>query len=210
MVGRKCRSFRAGKARLRELAKLGVAGEAVLQGHVPFLEPTVPRREELRNQFWWCVAGGARGFYVETAYLFTHFSVRGLLDWTAKPLPDGRYDEVCELAAAARKLELTLLAAHRLDDAAAKKTHVDLVDLRQPAALRMFAAPDGVLYALVINRALDRETAVRMTIFYDDDVAYRAVDLLAADNRGRLDQHRQMLIKLPPGGAAVYQLIPLP
>jgi hypothetical protein len=196
------------EARLRELAKLDVRSEAVLQGHVPFLEPTVPRREELRNQFWWCVAGGAQGFYVETAYLFTHFSVRGLLDWTGKPLPDGRYDEVCELAATTRKLEHTLLAARRLDDTAAAKTHVGLVDSRQPAALRLFAAPDGVLYALVINHRLDREAAVRMTILADD-LVFRATDVLADDNRGRLDQHRQMLIKIPPGGAAVYELSPL-
>ena len=89
------------EARFLNLRSFGLPTEAVLQAHVPFLDPAVPAAAEVRNQFWWAMAGGARAFYFETACLYTHFSFRGILSWDLRPLPDGRYDEIRALAATA-------------------------------------------------------------------------------------------------------------
>jgi hypothetical protein len=187
---------------------MGVRAEAVLQAHVAFLEPTMPRREQVRNQYWWALAGGARGFYIETAYLFTHFSVRGLLNWAGQPLPDGRYDEVRELAALTRKLEPMIADADRLDEAAAKAVGVALVPTKKPVSLRLLEDSAGVVYALLINSSLDDPAAVRLTVERDER-SYQAVDVLAEKARGRLDHARQMAIEIPAAGGAVYRLQPI-
>jgi hypothetical protein len=178
--------------------------EAVLQAHVPFREPTVPSPEELRNQYWWCVATGVRGFHVETAFLFTHFSVRGLLSWAAEPLPDGRYDEVRELTATTRKLEEMLVESQPLDPDR-NDTHVALAASRQPLALRLRISTDGTLYAILINSALDAKATGRLTIDAAE-LAYEVIDVLTGARRGRLDNDRRMLVEVAPGGGAVYRL----
>ncbi len=192
------------EARLRELARLDVPMEAVLQAHVPFREPTVPSPEELRNQYWWCVATGVRGFHIETAFLFTHFSVRGLLSWTAEPLPDGRYDEVRELTAITRKLEDMLVESRPLEPAN-DGHHVMLVASRQPLALRLRASVDGTLYAILINSALDTKATGRLTIDAAD-FAYEVTDVLTGTQRGRLDSDRRMFVEVQPGGGVVYRM----
>ncbi|HWB00956.1 MAG TPA: hypothetical protein VG713_20835 [Pirellulales bacterium] len=191
--------------RLRELEKLGIKSEAVLQAHVPFLEPTVPSREALRNQYWWALAGGAKGFFIETAYLFTHFSVRGLLSWTGEPLTDGRYDEVCELAAITRKLEAAIADSDPLDESEASETGIALVRSRHDVALRMRRNAAGTVYAILINGALEAEATVRITAAGSKAV-YRVADLMTGSDRGRLDADRRMIVKLPAGGGAVFRL----
>jgi hypothetical protein len=191
--------------RLRELAKLDVPMEAVLQAHVPFLEPTVPSREELRNQYWWAMAGGAQGFYIETAYLFTHFSVRGILSWTGEPLPDGRYDEVRELAALNDKLAPMIAGSLPCEESEAAPSQVILEPTKQNVALRLRRDGDHAWYAIVINGALDRDAAVRLTVA-SPDVTYRVTDLLTGANRGRFDASRHMAVAAAPGGGAVYRL----
>src|SRR5262249_32588425 len=79
-----------GGGRLLSARRFGLPLDAVLQAHVPFLDPRLPRDVDLRNQFWWALAGGARAFYIECAYNFTHFSNRGLLTWDLHEQADGR------------------------------------------------------------------------------------------------------------------------
>ena len=193
------------EGRLLQLHSLGVNREAVLQAHVPFLDPTVPRREELRNQFWWALAGDARGYYIETAYLFTHFSVRGLLSWDLKPLPDGRFEEVRELAAATRQLEDMLLGSRRATGEETVASKVVLAPTKQPIAFRLRAADAGGWYVLLINEDLTRPTTAVVTLAGTETV-YQVTDVLANKDRGLLDGTRQMRVEIPAGGGACLRL----
>lgn len=192
------------EGKMIELTKLGVKPEAVLQAHVPFIEPTVPSREALRNQFWWALVGGATGFYVETAYNFTHFSARGLLTWTGQPQPDGRYDELAALAQIVRKISPTVVGMTALDAKDAAATHVAIAASEPGVALRLKRTPRGELLGILINTSVAKPSEARLTVDADD-VAYDAYDLFDGECNGRLDRSRPLSVALPPGGGGVFE-----
>ncbi len=193
------------EGRFLNLRPFGLPAEAVLQAHVPFLNPAVPTAAEVRNQFWWALAGGATGFYVETACLYTHFSFRGLLGWDLQPLPDGRFDAVGEIAAASQKLAGCIRGARIPSPEEAAATGIALAEPSKRLHLRIRALPEGDCFALLINSDLAAPASARLTVAIDG-IAYEATDLLAGEMRGRLDGMRKMAVTAPPGGAVCLRL----
>lgn len=188
--------------RLRELARFNLPMEAVLQAHVPFLEPTLPTAAEVRNQFWWAAAGGARGFLCEAAYLFTHLSVRGLLSWDLRPLPDGRCDEIRRLSQVARALEPVLADAPPLPDSELAALGLELDRGSSGVALRVRRGPTGQLYLLVINESAEAITRVTIAM---QKAAFTVRELTPGNTLRATSPHRVSL-ELTPGDGACIQL----
>jgi hypothetical protein len=193
--------------RLRALRPFGVTAEAVLQSHVPFLDPTLPTREELRNQFWWCVAAGAEGYFVECAYLFNHFSLRGLLSWTLEPLPDGRCAELPQLAGILRRIEPMLVHSRPSTADEIAQTGIRIATPQANAELRMRSAGDGGIYLLLVNKSLDAATTLEL-ILDRNNVSYEADELVGGNRSQHFSSNQRVRASLPAGGGACYRLVP--
>jgi len=180
------------EGRFLNLRPFGLSSEAVLQAHVPFLDPSIPTAAEVRNQFWWALAGGARAFYFETACLYTHFSFRGILSWDLQPLPDGRYDEIRELAKTAIQLE-TVIA----DSEPSESTGFALDPPDAAVALRIRTAKDGRRWLLLINRRLDASSTVSVNA-----PKCTAVELYPCNSS---KSARLVNINVPPAGGVCYE-----
>jgi len=181
--------------------------EVLLQAHVPFLGATVPSRAQVVNQFWWALAGGTHGFFVEVAYLHTHFSMRGILSWNFRPLPDGRFEAVREIAAAAPKMAEFIREARILTPAEASATGLALNQAPATLHLRVRRTPDGNLHALVINEDLESSGRAHLTLV--GSVRYRATDILAGSAAGELDPGNPIVLTVPAAGAVYLKLQPL-
>lgn len=194
--------------RILELRPIEAKTEVLLQAHVPFLGATVPSAAQVRNQFWWALAGGTHGFFVEASYLYTHFTMRGLLTWDLQPQPDGRFEAVAEIAAQSQKLaEFTCDA--RI--ATAEETVAAGVSFTEPSKrlhLRIRNLPGGDRYALIINEDLDQPAAARLTV--KEGVCYRVIDVLTGTDRGKFDASRKMAITAPASGAVCLKLVRSP
>lgn len=180
--------------------------EVLLQAHVPFLEATVPTREQVLNQFWWALAGGTHCFFIETAYLTTHLSMRGVLSWTFDPLPDGRYEAVREIARTAPKLAEFIRDAQILSEQATASTGLSLKRAPRTLHLRVRKLPDGALYALVINEDLTKSASAELHAA--GPVRWEATDALEAKTAGQLSASAPLKFEVPAGGAACFKLIP--
>jgi hypothetical protein len=177
--------------RLGWFKQVNVSPSAVLQGHTPFLGPVRPTPAEVRNQFWWCVAGGARGFLFEAAYIFNRFSNRGLLTWGLEPVPDGRLDEIGKLARIAHGLEDVILNSQPADSPG-------LVRISKGAAqvaLRLRRSGENTAYAILINKDLQ---------------APASVECIVADGWKRVEaggaRPGPITVDLPPGGGVCLRL----
>jgi hypothetical protein len=200
------------EGRLRAAGRFGLPLEAVLQAHVPFLDPRVPRDVELRNQYWWALAGGARAFYFECAYNFTHFSNRGLLTWDLNEQSDGRCAEMRRLAEVTRRLE-PLIAEGQPDTSpvtaalgltlapAASGAPGDAGDV----ALRVRRTPDGTRWLLLVNRALDAAYSATIALA-DAAPALIAEELVPGSGKRPFAPGRPLVAQLPPGGGACFRL----
>lgn len=174
--------------------------EVLIQAHVPFVGATVPSKEQVRNQFWWAVAGGVHGYFVEVSYNVTHMSMRGLLGWDFKPLPDGRYEAVTEIAADSAKM-----AEFITETAIVKPEDVGL-SFTEPSKrlhLRARRKADGTLFALIINEDLTSPAGARLKL---QTGTYQVTDLLTGEKRGKMDSARTMAVRAQPGGAVVLKL----
>lgn len=149
--------------RLLQLRRCGLPMQAVLQAHIPFVDPTLPSRVQVRNQFWWAVAGGAQGFLFEAAYLFTDLSMRGILSWDLRPLPDGRYAEIQRLAGIARQMEAMLSQSEPQPDGAAEQMGLTL-DYPDRAAMRLRRGAPGHLYLLLVNKSTEAPVSVKVSL----------------------------------------------
>ncbi len=195
------------EGRLLAARRFGLPLEAVLQAHVPFLDPRVPRDVEMRSQFWWALAGGARAFYFECAYNFTHFSNRGLLTWDLREQGDGRCDEVRRLAAIVRRLE-PLIAEGQPDDSAetaalglkVASTHGG------PVALRLRRAPDGTRWLLLINSSLDQAATATLTVGADAP-ALTVEELVPDSGSMPFTPLRPLVARIAPGGGACFRFV---
>jgi hypothetical protein len=193
------------EARLLNLRSFGLPTEAVLQAHVPFLDPCIPTAAEVRNQFWWALAGGARAFYFETACLYTHFSFRGILSWDLQPIPDGRYDEIRALAATAKRLEAVVADSAPMDPGETAALGFVLEPSGASVALRLRKADYGRRWLLLINRELD--AAVTVTVKLNADAPpLTAVGLYPDSSERCLSPACSMAVDLPSGGGACFEL----
>lgn len=190
--------------KILELRPFEKRAEVLLQAHVPFLGATVPSRAQVINQFWWALAGGTHGFFIETAYLHTHLSMRGVLSWTFAPLPDGRYDAVREIAATAPKLAEFIHEARILDAEAVAATGLALAQAPRTLHLRVRAMPDGALYALVINEDLERPANAKLCMAHD--TRFAATDILAQRTAGELAEGAPLELAVPAAGAVCFKL----
>ncbi|MFZ5833190.1 MAG: hypothetical protein ACOY3P_24140 [Planctomycetota bacterium] len=178
--------------------------EVLLQAHVPFVGATVPSKEQVRNQFWWAVAGGTRGYFIEVGYLFTQLNMRGLLSWDFRPLPDGRFEAVTEIAAHSQKL------AEFITETEIVKPEDVQLRLAEPSRrlhLRARKKEDGTIFALLINADLVSPSEARLMVETQD--AFAVTDVLDGKDRGRLDSTRRMAVSAPPGGAVCLRLTPV-
>lgn len=191
------------EGRFLNLRPFGLPTEAVLQAHVPFLDPAIPTAAEVRNQFWWALAGGARAFYFETACLYTHFSFRGILSWDLRPLPDGRYDEIRDLARTAKSIE-TVIAESEPTDTGTHGFALDPPDA--PVALRLRAATDGRRWLLLINRSLDAAATVTVKPTTAAPACV-AVELHPGSSKQPFTSARPLSVGVPPGGGACFELL---
>lgn len=193
------------EARFLNLRAFGLPTEAVLQAHVPFLDPVVPTAAEVRSQFWWALAGGARAFYFETACLFSHLSYRGILGWDLRPLSDGRYDEIGRLAATAKRLETVIAESDPLTADEAAKLGVAVASPGSAVAWRLRAAKDGRRWLLLINRRLDQ--AADATIQATDPAAdWEAIELEPTTSRQVFTARSPLRVMVSPAGGACYEL----
>ncbi len=178
--------------------------QAVLQAHVPFLEPRVPRDVEMRNEYWWALAGGARAFFWECATLYTHINVRGLLSWDLKPLPDGRCDEVRRLAEVTKRLEAVIARGEPADaEIATLGLEAKATTVKQPA-LRLRQTPDGVRYLLLINPSVEK--AMPVTVTRSVGAVLLARELVTDAPPQEFTNVSPLVVELPPGGGACFQL----
>lgn len=194
------------EGRFLELRRFGLPADAVLQAHVPFLDPKIPSDLELRNQFWWALAGGARGFYFETACLYTHLSMRGLLSWDLHPLPDGRCAELPRLAETARRLETVIADSEPIREANTAIPSFAIEPATAPIALRLRRAKGGALYLLLINRSLDTAADV-MVKFAAPHSECSAVELYPGQSEQSVSSTRPITAGVPVGGGACFQII---
>jgi hypothetical protein len=175
-----------------------IAPWALPQAHVPFRGPALPKPADLRNQFWWCVAGGARAFLFEAAYIFNRSSTRGLLTWGLEPVPDGRLEGVARLAPAARALEDVILHARPAADSDGDGSTLRIAAGAGDVAMRALRSPRG-RYVLVINRKLDAEARVSCTL------PQGKVEEIAPGGTMRREGSGVMLV-LPPGGGVCLRI----
>ncbi|MSU49515.1 MAG: hypothetical protein EXS37_10585 [Opitutus sp.] len=194
--------------KILELRPFEERTEVLLQAHVPFLGATVPSREQVINQFWWALAGGAHGFFVEAACLFTHFSMRGLVTWNCQPQPDGRFDAVREIAAAAPRMARFIRDGRILSSDEAAATGLALAAAPPTLHLRMRTLPDGTRFALAINEDLARPATARLTLKAAG--RYRATDILAERDAGTVDSLHPLALDVPPGRAVCFELQSMP
>ena len=193
--------------KLVELGHIEPKPEAVLQAHVPFLKAAVPTREQVRNQFWWALSGGARAFYFEAAYLHTHFSMRGLLSWDFRPLPDGRFDEMKRLAALIPNLTDLTTNSTIATKSQLSSSGFSLVNAPVKTHLRLRTAGAGkdVYYILIINEDLNNKTEARLAMNRPNS-AYAVTDILTGAKRGELKTNQPMQFEIAPGDAACLRL----
>jgi hypothetical protein len=182
--------------RLQWFNLLSLLPWAVLQGHTPFLGPVQPTRAEVRNQFWWCAAAGARGFLFEAAYIFNRFSNRGLLTWGLEPVPDGRLEEIGGLAGVVHSLEDMLLTS---------KPSADSLGFRigrgaDKVALRLRRSGENVMYAVLINQDLQASASAECIVPGD----WKPVEI--ATGRTMQASQGKVTVNLPPGGGACLRL----
>jgi hypothetical protein len=191
--------------RLLAARRFGLPLEAVLQAHVPFLDPRVPSDIELRSQFWWAVAGGARAFYFECAYNFTHFSNRGLLTWDLSEQGDGRCAEVRRLAAIARRLEALIAEGQPSESTETAAPGVKITSTRGGAvALRLRRTPDGNCWLLLINASLDRAATATVTLGANAP-ALTVEEVVPGSGSLPLAPECPLIARIPPGGGACFR-----
>jgi len=180
--------------------------EVLLQAHVPFVGATVPSAAQVRNQFWWALAGGVRGYFVEVSYLFTNLNMRGLLSWDFHPLPDGRFDAVREIAADSQKMAEFIREAKILTAEEAAATGIRFAEESKRLHLCVRTEADGAAFALVINEDLAKPASARLTV--KEGARYKVTDILEGKAHGVLDAKRQMAATVPAGGAVCVKLQP--
>jgi hypothetical protein len=196
------------EGRLRAAQRFGLPLEAVLQAHVPFLEPRVPRDVELRSQFWWALAGGARAYYFECAYNFTHFSNRGLLTWDLREQADGRCAEVRRLAAIVSRLEPLIAEGQPDHSAETAALGVKIVSNHGgPIALRFRRAPDGTRWLLLINPSLDEAGTATLTLGAGAG-ALTVEELVPGSGAMPFSAMQPLVARIAPGGGACFRLSP--
>ena len=190
--------------KILELRPFEEKTEVLIQAHVPFLGATVPSAEQVRNQFWWALAGGVHGYFVEVSYLFTHFSMRGLLSWDLQPLEDGRFDAVKEIAAHSQQMTEFIRDAKIATPEETAATGVSFTERNERLHLRVRTLPNGDRFALIINEDLSKPASARLTV--KEGAAYRVTDILAGKDRGKLEATRKMAVTAPAGGAVCLKL----
>ena len=190
--------------KMLELRPIEDHTEVLLQAHVPFVGATVPSAAQVRNEFWWALAGGVRAYYVEASYLYAHFSMRGLLSWDLQPLTDGRFEAVQEIAAASQKLAEFICDAQLATPEETAAAGLDFAEPNKRLHLRVRVKPDGTRFALLINEDLDKPASARLTV--REGLVYKVTDVLSGKDRGLFDSTRQMAVTAPPGGAVVLRL----
>lgn len=190
--------------RINALHELNAQPWAVLQAHVPFEGPTLPTRAELRNQFWWCVAAGAQAFHFEVAYSFNYFSNRGLLTWTLDPCPDGRLEEVGELARITRSLEPILLKSRPVTKQEVEFLGVKLTKGDDKAVVRIRCLPGEILCLVFVSRDVNAATRVECSLGRLN--ASKAVDVVTGAAISVRAEEKTFVFELPPGGGACFGL----
>lgn len=194
------------ESKILELRPFEDRTEVLIQAHVPFVGATVPSREQVINQFWWALAGGTHGFFIEAAYLHTHFSMRGLVTWNAQPEPDGRFEAVREIATAAPKMARFIRDARTLSSAEAAATGLALADAPPTLHLRVRTLPNGTSFALVINEDLARPATASLT--WAGRTKLNAIDLLAEKDVGTLEATHALALSVPAARAVCFELHP--
>lgn len=191
--------------RLQCLSDMNIIPMAVLQAHIPFIEPTLPSRAELRNQFWWCVAAGAQAYFFEVAYSFNHFSNRGLLTWTLEPVPDGRLHEVGELAKVIPGLEEMLLTTQHTSQDVAGELNVKVIEGEQNSAVTVRPASDRNVYTVFVNKDLDHVTPVHFVVSSSHTFS-NPVDVLTGKQVLKQGSNNAYRIDIPAGGGVCLKL----
>ena len=171
---------------------------------MPFLGATVPSPAQVRNEFWWALAGGVHRYFVEASYIFANFSMRGLLSWDLQPLDDGRFDAVKEIAAASQKMSESSRDARITTPDEAAATGLALATPSERLHLRIRTLPNGDCFALLINEDLDQPASARLTV--KEGLSYRVTDVLEDKDRGAFDASRKMAVTVPAAGAVCLKL----
>lgn len=177
--------------------------EVLIQAHAPFVGAAVPSKEQVRNQFWWALAGGVHGYFVEVSYNVTHMSMRGLVGWDFKPLPDGRYEAVTEIAADSQKMVEFVTETEMVK---AEEVGLAFAEPSQSLHLRARKKADGTLFALIINEDLARAHGTKLSV--KEGTAYRVTDVLSGKDRGKIDPSRKMVVSVPEADAVCLKLQP--
>jgi len=188
-----------------ELRRLTPKPEAVLQAHVPFKKSAVPTREQLRNQFWWALAGGARAFFIEVAHLHTQFTMRGMLSWDFRPLPDGRYDEMKRLAGFIPRLADLITNSTIATREQVEASGIFLKDSPKTTHLRLRTTKKGDYYVLIINEDTEKKALVELTT-RDYNFAWSVTNVLTGTPLKELREGRTMSFEIAPGDAACLLL----
>ena len=176
---------------------------ALLQGHIVFRDPVVLAPAQLRNQYWWALVGGAKGFVWEAACIVNHFSNRGLLTWALKPTGDGRLEEIERLAAITRRLEDVILDSAPVPNDPLPLAGFQVVEGQANVAIRFRRNPkSGCLSLLLVNRDLQNPVPVA----WQSGQSVLATDLARDGKEHPLPPGQKETIQLDPGAGVCYRI----
>jgi hypothetical protein len=191
--------------RLKSLYEFEDEPFVVLQGHIPFVEPTLPTPAELRNQFWWCIVGGAKAFFFEAAYIFKHFSIRGLLTWTLEPVPDGRLEEVKRLSQITQKLKEVIKSASFSTHKDIKNLGIKIIEGSQKTSIRLLFGNNNIRYLVFINDDLNNLIEIKFSL-PDNILKREPYDIVNEKNLSMQGKSNLYSLSIIPGGGACIKL----
>ena len=123
-----------------------------------------------------------------------------------QPQPDGRFDAVREIAAAAPRMARFIRDARILSADGAATTGLALAGAPPTLHLRIRTLPDGTRFALAINEDLARAVSARLTL--KAPARFHATDVLAGQDGGILGATHPLAFTVPAAHAVCFELRP--
>jgi sugar phosphate isomerase/epimerase len=190
------------ETRIERILDLGLTPMCCIQAHIPFEGPAIPAEADVFLQFWLNVAAGTRGFYYEAAYVYNHYSIRGLLSWKLKPLPDGRAGAAAATMGYLPALTNMLVNSQKVDDPVSASALT--IETANPDNVLMRMRTDGIRsWLFLINRDTANPVEFTLKRTVAESLYLREV---APGSSSRLITETGDRLSLPPGQGVCFEM----